>query len=226
MQNLDTQYIRSVAKQNGYSISVYSAILMVVLAILYFEAPENLQLPLMFLMGCSVVGVVMGVFKIQEPDVSFMLNNQGILYHHKRGFLLIEWENVQRIDIPKVHQGLESVDLAFVGIKLVDPEKILGAISLRLISHLLIEQRAILHRYLKEDCPTGTCISEITLNTDAYKSDSGIIYTGLRGMFAHRMAWLRKLSGYDLLIPESAFDRPAEEFAQLLKHFKQEAETV
>ncbi|WP_440904296.1 DUF2982 domain-containing protein [Catenovulum sp. SX2] len=220
MPQLDTIYIKSSAKQHGYSLAFYSAIAFVISLILYLQFSEIAKLPLLFLMMCTVVSFVIALFKLQEPDLSFMLNNQGVLYHHKRGFMLVEWGNIRRIGIPSVQHGLDNKELSYIGLNLKDPEKLLGAVSLRLISHLLMEQRAILHKYLMNDCPTGTCPSDITLNTEPYKSASGHVYKGLRGMFAHRMEWLKKLSGYDLLIPETAFDRSSTEFAKLLKEYK------
>ncbi|EWH12128.1 hypothetical protein DS2_00355 [Catenovulum agarivorans DS-2] len=224
MAEFDTVYIKSSAKQHGYSLALYSGIGFVLSLLLFIQFSHLAELPLLFLMMCSVVAFVVALFKLQEPDLSFMLNNQGILYHHKRGFMLVEWSNIRRIGIPTVQHGLEQKELAYIGVNLIDSEKILSAVSLRLISHLLMEQRAILHKYLLVDCPTGTCPSEITLNTDPYKSSSGQVYKGLRGMFAHRMDWLKKLSGYDLLIPETAFDRSSDEFAKLLRQYKSEAE--
>lgn len=224
MPHLDTIYIKSSAKQYGYTLAFYSAIAFVVSIVLYSQFSDVAKLPLLFLIMCASISFVIALFKLQEPDLSFMLNNQGILYHHKQGFMLVEWGNIRRIGIPTVQHGIESKELAYIGINLKDPEKILGAVSLRLISHLLMEQRALLHKYLMVDCPTGVCLSEITLNTEPYKSADGQVYKGLRGMFAHRMAWLKKLSGYDLLLPETAFDRTSIEFAKLLKDYKEHFE--
>lgn len=224
MPQLDTFYIKSSAKQHGYSLAFYSSIAFVITLFLYVQLSDVAQLPLLFLMLCSVVAFVVALFKLQEPDLSFMLNNQGILYHHKRGFMLVEWSNIRRIGIPTVQHGSDNKQLAYLGLNLVDSEKVLSAVSLRLISHLLMEQRAILHKYLLNDCPTGTCPSDITLNTEPYKSKSGFVYKGLRGMFAHRMDWLKKLSGYELLIPETAFDRSSAEFAKLLMEYKTQYE--
>ncbi len=221
---LGTQYIRSMTKRNGYSLACLSILSFIACAILYAEFSDYAQLPLIFLMSACIVGFIIAVCKIQEPDYSFMLNGQGLLYHHKKGFLLIEWDNVQRIGIPTINQGFETHELAFIGVKLKDPEKILPAVSLRLISHLLIEQRATFHQYLKSNLhDLNQSPSELSLNTDPYKAKNGYIYKGLRGMFAHRMKYLRLYSGFDILIPDTAIDRPVNEFIHLLKAHQQAA---
>lgn len=215
---IETQYIRSITKRKGYSLGVFSGLALIAFAILYSVFAEIAQLPLIFLMSACIVGLVIAVCKVQEPDYSFMLNNQGLLYHHKRGFLLIEWENIQGFGIPTIHKGLDIQELSFIGVKLKQPESILPAISLRLISHLLIEQRATFHQYVRQnDINLTQSASELSLNTEPFKAQSGYVYKGLRGMFAHRMKYFRRYSGYDILIPATAFDRPLEEFIGLLR---------
>ncbi|MCU4676894.1 DUF2982 domain-containing protein [Catenovulum sp. 2E275] len=220
-----TQYISSVVKHNGRSLALVSLFSLFILIILFSELAHiaELKLPLIFLISASIVGVVIAVFKILEPDYSFMLSQEGLVYHHKKGFLLIEWENIQRYGIPTLHQGMQTHELAFIGIKLKDPEKILPSISLRLISHLLIEQRATFHQYLRNQAKDlNQSASELSLNTDPYKDKSGYVYKGLRGMFAHRMNYLRQFSGFDILIPSTALDRDAADFLVLLKQFQNE----
>ena len=224
---LSTQYIRSITKSHSYSLAVYSLIAFCICLFLYSEFAEYAQLPLIFLMSASIVGFVVAVCKLQEPDFSFMLNQQGLLYHHKKGFLLIEWSNIQRFGVPTINRGFQPEELAFIGIKLKDPEMILPAISLRLISHLLIEQRATFHQYLRLYSPDlNQSASELSLNTEPYKDKNGYVYRGLRGMFAHRMNYFRQYSGYDILIPETALDRPAGEFIKLLRTHQTQANLV
>lgn len=226
-QKLDTQYIRSVANKNGYSIGLFSFLILISVGILYFNFADSAKLPLLFLMGVAIVGFIIAICKIQEPDVSFMINQQGILYHHKRGFLLIEWQNIQRMGIPQITHGFEQKELAYIGINLKNAEVMLPSISLRLISHLLIEQRAIFHQYLRQSCYANDCCpTELSLNTEPYYAESGFVYKGLRGMFAHRMKYLKEMSGYDIFLPENALDRSSEEFIKLLKSHHQESRLV
>lgn len=219
-------YIKSDSKKHGYSLSLYGALALAGLIILYIEMQQSAHLPLMFLMACALLALMLGIFKIQEPEVSFLLNHKGVFYQHKRGFLLIEWSNIQRVGVPKITQGLEMTELAYVGIRLKDNESLLSQVSLRLMSHVLLEQRAVLHRYLRDGCSTCESLTEVSLNTDPYITKNGQNVKGLRGMFGHRMSVLKMYSGYDIFLPESSLDRPAHEFVKLLMHMQSESLTA
>ncbi|WP_017445005.1 DUF2982 domain-containing protein [Gayadomonas joobiniege] len=216
-------YIRSDTQKHGYTLSLAGGLALVTAIILYMELAQQARLPLIFLMACAFIMLILGVFKLQEPEYSFMLNNDGLYYQHLRGFLYIDWQNVQRIGIPTIRQGFDHTELSYIGFRLVDKEVLLTKISLRLISHLMLEQRAILHKYLRDECPDCESLSEISLNTAPYTTQQGKQIKGLRAMFAHRMDALCKVSGYHFLLPDSGLDRPADEFVKLLKQIQFEA---
>ena len=82
--------------------------------------------------------------KYREPQFSFLLSRTSILYKHRHGQWQLGWHNIQRIDVPKVTQGLELIPLDMVAIKIKDYSVFLKDVSPRLMTNILMEQRSLL----------------------------------------------------------------------------------
>lgn len=171
--------------------------------------------------GCIAIGiiaVVIGFFKIKEPEHSLVINPNGIQYHHRNGQWFIPWDNIQRIDCPRVTKGLSQVDLQMVGIRIKSYPDFLSVISQRLMTNTLMEQRPLLMQNMDDSCQTGQCPSNDLIEEAKYKLADGQILTGVKGMFANRMHKLRDRLGYDVYINEAELDRSANDFVILLRN--------
>lgn len=182
---------------------------------------------LYFLLLCSLVSLLLGCVKLLEPSFSFQITPTDITYHHKYGDWQLPWDDIQRFDVVRVNQGIESKELPYIGLSLRKPEAILESISLRLASRLLLEQQNLLlyaqdeNPAKEKNCDSGDCLlPEIDglLEKNQFVTPSGSCYRGLLAMLGQRMQRLHGTLGYDLYIPFNALDRPGDEFVALLRN--------
>ncbi|WP_432452786.1 MULTISPECIES: DUF2982 domain-containing protein [unclassified Agarivorans] len=173
----------------------------------------------------AYLGIRVGLAKLFQPVYSVVLCYDHLQFHHRYGGWSLPWGKLQRIDIPRLHDGLNWQEMNYVGLRLTDPDYLLDTLSPRLAAHLLTEQRSALLASLRRSCAhcQDSQVSEHLIEDDYYKSASGKIYTGLTGMFANRMKKLRELTGYDLLVDQSILDREAQDFVVLVRRYKSQA---
>ncbi len=209
-------HIRAAAKRNGIT-SLVIGVAKIVLAILALTLfPKYLFLASIFLMSAGFVAVLVGWFKLREPEHSLALTPESIRFNHKRGFWQLRWDNIQRMACPRVRHGMEHIELDYIGFRLKQYAPFVHNVSPRLATHLLMEQRALL---LQEDsdCATGSCYNQDFLDDDKYHLEDGEVVTGVKAMLANRMARLRNILGYDIFIAASELDRSPSEFVALLQ---------
>lgn len=207
--------IKSTAKRNGLSTLLLSMISIFISALILSLLPDSLFLVGIFLLSASIVGVLVGIFKIREPQHSLAISKESIVYHNRVGKWTLDWSNVQRIDTPKVHAGLNTSSLHLVGIKIKQYQPLLANISPRLATNLLMEQRPLLMG--ADNCKSGQCYSEHLLEKDTFTFSDGTVITGIKAMLAHRMTKLREHLGFDLFISAAELDRDSEAFVTLLR---------
>ena len=212
----DVIEIRAEAKRNGFTTCLIGVVGLLFSLGLAAVLPSQIQLSAIFLISASIVAIVIGWFKIREPNYSIQLSKQNMHYQHRHGSWDLAWENIHRVGVPKIHSGLEHKPLNMVGIRLKDYAPLLASISPRLATNLLMEQRPLLLQSRDENCASGTCYSESLIESDEYKDASGKIYKGISAMLANRMTTLRKQLGYDLFISSGELDRDTEDFVALL----------
>lgn len=152
---------------------------------------------------------------------------------NERGGWILKWRNIQRIDQPRIHLGWDLVELPYIGLKIKDYDAFLTLITPRLAVRLLTEQRAVLMQAMRSersDCPTGGCgsglLGEGLLEESRFCSPSGQRYEGVIAMLGNRMARLRDLLGYDLLVPDNSLDRSPEDFVHLLQQYQRESNLI
>jgi hypothetical protein len=209
--------IRAVAKRNVLtSVLLGLSGLMVSFGVLTW-LPEKLYLFGIFLLSASLVALLIAWFKFREPLHSVELSPESICYINRHGKWHLSWDNIQRIDVPRVQKGLEQKDLAVVGIRIKDYAPLLSVISPRLMSNILMEQRPLLLHNPDAKHASGTGYSEALLEPDHYKASNGIVLKGMQAMMANRMVKLRGQLGYDLFIACAELDRSEEEFVKLLR---------
>ncbi|WJG09992.1 DUF2982 domain-containing protein [Aliiglaciecola sp. LCG003] len=207
--------IRAVAKRNGLSTLIFGLLALMLSILLLALLPKSIYLLGIFALSASIVTMLIGWFKIREPQHSLELTKSHIHYHHRHGKWSVTWDNIQRIDVPKVTTGLDVLPLAMVGIKLRDYEPLLQVISPRLATNLLLEQRALLLQ--NNQCANGGCYNTDLIENDSYKTANGKVLKGIPAMLANRMSKLRAALGFDLFISMGELDRSSEEFVELLR---------
>lgn len=183
--------------------------------------PEWLRLAGIFILSGGFVGMLIGWFKLREPEHSMHLTKSSIHYNHRYGAWALNWDNVVRIDIPKIYKNMQHEPLSMVAIKIRDYDEFMDTVSPRLMNNILSEQRGLLIQTFKEKYKEGSAsleqYSDYLVEDTAYTSESGRQYTGLQAMFVNRMKRLRDGLGYDLYINSTELDRSAEAFVKLLK---------
>lgn len=207
--------IKAAAKRNGLTTLVIGFGILIFAILLLNFIPKNVYLLGMFALSGGIVTVLIGWFKVREPQHSIELTKTHIHFCHRHGSWQLAWENVQRIDVPRVSQGAQQTSLGLVGIKIKHYEPLLDSISPRLATNLLLEQRPLLLQ--NSGCATGGCYNNDLIEDDNFKTQSGHFIKGIPAMLANRMTKLRASLGFDLYISMSELDRSTDEFVTLLK---------
>ncbi len=219
---LPTIEISPLAKRHGLFFSVVGAVLATAAVLVLSVGTPAWQLAALLASMPSVLLLGFGLYRASEPTVSIRLTEHYLQYFHRAGSWTLHWHDIQRVDQP--HLGLETgyQPLDYVGLRLHQPLCLLDTISLRLAARLLIEQRPIWLQVLATE--QGLTIDADSLvEPDQIRVNGERDYQGLLAMLAYRMKRLHSALGYDLYLPDSAFDRPLEEAVSLLKHYHQQA---
>jgi hypothetical protein len=209
--------IAAVARKNALFLTVLGACGLVLCLLAANFWWDSLRLVLVLLSLVSLLTMMLGIFKHFEPHHSFVLSPSALQHFHRHGNWQVQWENIQIIDQPRVTQGIESKELAYIGIKLRNIDAISQTISIRLANRLLHEQRDL---HILRCQLASVSLFEGLLNDNPYKTGDGKKVTGPVAAWLHRTKQLREAFGYDLYIPLNACDRTPDEFIGLLKQCK------
>ncbi len=208
--------VRPHSKRNGFTLTWAGAVAFAVGLGVFVFLPEAFSLGLV-LFSLGAIALILGLAKVYEPDTTLRLDGDGLSYFHRRGRVFVAWDNIQRVDIVRVTQGGEVLELSYIGIKLKRLNPVLDNISLRLATGLLTEQRPLLVTAAsqQEDLATletylGAEFSPLVLEGDRYR--------GVLAMFGHRCVMLNSQLGYHLYIPHDSLDRDPKDFIKLLNH--------
>ncbi|MCL1088527.1 DUF2982 domain-containing protein [Shewanella profunda] len=211
----DVISVRPLSKRNGLTLTWVGASSLILGFGLFIIFPEFFAIGLVFF-SLGAIALILGLAKVYEPETTISLDEQGLIYFHRRGKVFIAWDNIQRVDIPRVTQGINTIELSYLGIKLKHLNPILDNISLRLATGLLTEQRPLLVTAAsqQEDLATletymGTEFSPLVIEGDRYR--------GVLAMFGHRCVMLDTHLGYHLYIPHDSLDREPQDFIKLLR---------
>jgi hypothetical protein len=185
--------------------------------------PKLFFLPAIFIISGGIVGLIIGWFKLKEPAFSLQLTREHIIYHHRRGKWRLSWENIQRVDVPRVTRGIEQIDLEMIGFRLRDSDVFLDEISPRLITHLLMEQRPLTMQNRDANCATGNCYGDDMIEDEKFTRASGDVIRGVTAMFGNRMQKLNGQLGFDIFISTNEIDRDPQAFIRLLKECQESA---
>jgi hypothetical protein len=215
--NQDSIFIKASSSSNGVvSILVGCGLILLGILTLAF-LPQIFFLPGVFIISGGIVGLIIGWFKLREPNYSLELTKEHIVYHHRRGKWRIHWDNIQRVDVPRVTKGIETVELEMLGFRLKNSDTFLDDISMRLITHLLLEQRPLVMHNIDPSCETGRCYGDDMIEDEKFIRQDGTEVKGVTAMFGNRMAKLKSRLGYDVYISTNELDRSPQDFIKLVK---------
>ncbi|PKH06860.1 DUF2982 domain-containing protein [Moritella sp. Urea-trap-13] len=210
--------IRPIAKRNGVTFTIVASLFIFSSVIALLSSSNNNSIYFPLFAGSLIIGIVLlivGIVKINDVDYRFSLTNEGIHYFTSRGGFTILWQDIQRIDIPKINDGLELKDLPYIGIRLNQREHLINSASLATLSHMLLEQRALIMLTDPNSTLYGNADNMLYPNVKVTHK-----YQGLQAMFINRMHYLHDTLGYDIYFPEDDLDRSPAEFIALLRKFK------
>ena len=224
--NIEPIYIRAASKSNGITSIVIGLAGLIVSLLCFFLLPEWLFLAGIFITSASLVTLLVGYFKVREPEFSLEITTECIIYRHRLGSWTIHWDNLQRAGCPKVTKGLEQVELETIGFKIKDYSDFLKTISPRLATHLLMEQRPLLLQNNESSCSTGSCYEQSMFDDNQFTLSDGTVLTGVKAMLGNRMSELRRRLGFDVYIAASEIDREPRQFASLVTQCQEARHTM
>ena len=168
------------------------------------------------------IGLALALFSFgleldRVPEVAITCHESGLIFHHKHGNINIGYENIVRVGVPTTYHPQQRLSLGYVGIKLRDPEKLYEILPLRLASRLLLEQKDLQISAGKEHCSTGRCDIDTLVDQIEWRSPSGIVYTGVIGMFANRSEVLNRELGFHFYISEQAVDISVDKVVDVIR---------
>ena len=198
-----------------------------ILLLLYnlLELPQNGSLNFIVGAACGIA-ILVGILKLSEPPQSFLLNPEGLVLTQRKGSVFIPWQAILRVGEVSLGQGFNRQELPFVGIRLKQPLDMVKAVPLRLASHWLSEQRALVGHIMRHAEPEeGSAVPRLLLfESDVFRCrKTKVQLSGIQAMLAHRMALFRQHLGYDWVIHASLLDRDVTAFAAFLRDYHQQA---
>ncbi|MGI2259768.1 DUF2982 domain-containing protein [Shewanella sp. GXUN23E] len=211
--------IRPFNKRNAISFTL-AGIALLVLAFWLFVGARGLFAPGLVCFTLGAIALILGGSKLAEPEISFELTSDGLLFVHRKGQLGIAWDNIQRVDVVRVTQGMELTELPYVGVRLRQLNPVLDCISPRLATGFVSEQRPLLMTAVGQLDELDTLEQQLSAEFTPLIIN-GERYRGVLAMFGHRCELLNRALGYHIYLPADSLDRSPEEFVSLLRGYLQ-----
>ena len=218
--------IRATTNKHGFETLLVSAIGLFILMLTIQLKPGGILLAEIFLVSACLVGILIGYFKLAEPQFSLIFYPEALIFIHKYGSWQLARDNITSVGVPSLTQGFESKMLSCVAIRLSEYGHFLNVLAPRLSGKLLLEQRHFVREALMRQAQEVNDLESYLIEDSLFISDSGVKYSGLIAMFANRMINLRQLIGYDLLIPLNMLDRTPEEFVYLFNRWQRDPNSI
>ncbi|WP_019614291.1 DUF2982 domain-containing protein [Psychromonas ossibalaenae] len=205
--------VRPKSKRNEQFLVCLGGVLLIFSMIFDLLVWDLSQIQLILLsLACLLVSFI-GVVKILEPQISYFIYPEKIVYVHRSGYWLLPWQDILRVGDVKADIEGEHKELPYLGIKLKNLENIAQNISPRLANKLLHEQQELLNLAAKnEEITFDDCL----VNFDPYVLND-VTYQGPVAAWLHRSEQLATAYGYHLFLPDSSLDRDMSDFLSLLK---------
>ncbi len=134
---MKTLHVIPMVRRNGLTLVLLGMVITIAMIFILFFFPEQLLMPVIFLLLTGLMTILVGALKLAEPHFSLSLCQDCLQYHHKYGGWILKWRNIQRIDQPRIHLGWDLVPLPYIGLKIKDYDDFLTLITPRLAVRLL-----------------------------------------------------------------------------------------
>jgi len=208
--------IKPIANFHGLFLITLGSTLLVITILLANDLSSDqlsqYKLILLLFTLVSLVVLFIGVVKKIEPNHAYVLTKDMFNYQHKYGHCQIKWKDIQSFNSVKLHQGLELKELPYIGIKLKPEALLQDMISPRLASRLIHEQRPLTVSAISHELVT---FEQAQINFSPYKG-CGKEIKGPISAFMYHSDMLKQAFGFHFYLPVSSYDRPIDEFLQLL----------
>ncbi|NLS14046.1 DUF2982 domain-containing protein [Vibrio sp. SM6] len=214
LQNHRFRYSSSLSR-----VVTLAATLGLVLLIVY--APSWQHVILTLALAGSALGFA--IVLIEKSRVRYTLTDSHFQQHLAKGGWVVKWNNIERIGLCTHEKDGWHQPLPWIGIKLKRYEPVLEAICPRIISDMLLGQRALLYLGAQQSSMVAR-FEDLVLDTSPVKKSNGGYYTGLVAMLANRMRHQRQFHDFDLFISAQDLDRDAEDFIGLTRRYLAAAE--
>ncbi|MCF1459371.1 MAG: DUF2982 domain-containing protein [Shewanella sp.] len=191
---------------------------LLLLAFWLFVGFSGLFAPGLVCFTLGAIALILGVSKLAEPEVSFELSADELLFLHRKGQLSVGWDNIQRLDVVRVTQGMEMAELPYIGVKLKQLNPVLDAISPRLATGIVSEQRPLLMTAAAQLDELDTLEHQLSAEFTPLVIN-GERYRGVLAMFGHRCELLNLALGYHIYLPVDSLDRAPRDFVCLLRGY-------
>ena len=121
-EHLPVIHIRAQTNHHAVFLIVMGIALFITVLIIALWYWRQYQLIMVFGYLTTFVITLTGIVKRLEPRFSFSLTPDLLRYHHRYGQWQLGWQQIQRIATVKETVGIETLELAYIGIKLKDIE--------------------------------------------------------------------------------------------------------
>lgn len=171
------------------------------------------KIQLTLTMFASFMVLLLAIVKYLEPEISYFITPERIVYQHRNGQWRLPWQDIIRIGDINVDVFGEYKQLPYLGIRLNNLESIAQSISPRLANKLIHEQQDLLLLAIKNH---EINIEDGVINFEPFHLN-GSTYKGPVAAWLYRTEQLATAYGYHLYLPENSFDRDLLDFLSLLK---------
>jgi len=111
---MKTLHVIPMVRRNGLTLVLLGMVITIAMIFILFFFPEQLLMPVIFLLLTGLMTILVGALKLAEPHFSLSLCQDCLQYHHKYGGWILKWRNIQRIDQPRIHLGWDLVPLPYI----------------------------------------------------------------------------------------------------------------
>ncbi len=209
--------IRPIARRNHIVVTLAGGMALVG-ALVALQLGVKLPASILLIIGISLI--LFGISKWLEPEFSLHFDERGMRWSLKQGELFFNWNNI--IDLTPLHinKGRGDIELHYIGLKLWDLSPVIDTIPPRMARSLFHEYRSLLHVALVEAQMRQDDTSDLQEDAEHWMSKNGEKVTGLKGMFAARLAQLKRYLGSDLYIPLTSLDRNQHDFIRFFRQYR------
>ncbi len=165
-----------------------------------------------------ILFVSFALFAILKSKVDYTLTASHFQQSLFKGGWVVKWKNIEAIDICTYERYGWHSPLPWIGIRLKDYSPYLESVCPRIVSDILLSQRALLYLGARQNRST-VAFEDMVLDNDPYTASNGKTYHGLLAMLANRMRYQRQFFGYDLFISTADLDRNPDSFVGLTRRY-------